>query len=585
MCSLNHGAAGPPGRVSHFRVFGHPDVVDPHDLRQAHCMADPSTSAVDERLRLSTPAGRWVLTAAVLGSAVVSLDATVVNVALPTIGRDFDARVSGLQWTVNGYSLTLAALILLGGSLGDRFGRRQVFVIGVIWFGAASLLCGLAPNLTTLILARSLQGIGGALLTPGSLAMISASFHPDDRGRAIGAWSGLGGVAGAIGPLIGGALLDLSWRLVFLINLPLTALVVVLALRHVPESMDMMAPRKLDVAGAAAGATGLGGLTYALIEAPDRGLAGVAAPALIGIAALAGFIAIERRSSHPLIPLDIFTSRQFTAANLVTFALYAALGSVFFLMAITLQVSVGLSPLLAGASLLPLTLIMLLLSARAGALAARVGPRRPMTFGPLIVAVALLLMLRIGPGSSYLLDILPAVIILGLGLSLTVAPLTAAVLAAAESRHAGVASGVNNAVARTAGLLAVAVLPIVMGLSGDDYQRPVPLAHGFHIAMSWCAGLVALSAVIAWFGIRDDVLTESPALPPAEHPLGPPAGDGAATPAGAGGTIGAAGPAGAGDSVGAGGSVGAGHPAGAAGPVPGYHCALNGPPPANLEPR
>jgi EmrB/QacA subfamily drug resistance transporter len=475
-------------------------------------MAPPVPPAAESRLRLSTPAGRWVLTAAVLGSAVVSLDATVVNIALPTIGEDFDAQVSGLQWTVNSYALTLAALILLGGSLGDRFGRRQVFVIGVIWFGAASLLCGLAPNLTTLILARGLQGVGGALLTPGSLALISASFHPDDRARAIGAWSGLGGVAGAIGPLVGGALLDLSWRLVFLINLPLTALVVVLAVRHVPESMDTQAPRRLDLAGAGAGVIGLGGLTYALIAAPEQGLAQVALPALIGITALAGFIEIERRSSHPLIPLDIFTSRQFTAANLVTFALYAALGSVFFLMVMVLQVSVGLTPLQAGASLLPLTMIMLALSARAGALAARIGPRRPMTFGPLIVAVALLLMQRIGPGSSYLIDVLPAVIILGLGLALTVAPLTAAVLAAAEMRHAGVASGVNNAVARTAGLLAVAVLPLVMGLAGDDYRRPIPLAHGFHVAMGWCAGLVALSAVIAWFGIRDDVLvsTEEP---------------------------------------------------------------------------
>ena len=549
-------------------------------------MSDPRPPA-DDRLRLSTPGGRWVLVAAVLGSAVVSLDATVVNVALPTIGRDFEARVSGLQWTVNGYSLTLAALILLGGSLGDRFGRRRVFVIGVIWFGAASLLCGLAPNLTTLILARALQGIGGALLTPGSLAMISASFHPDDRARAIGAWSGLGGVAGAIGPLIGGALLDLSWRLVFLINLPMTALVVMLAMRHVPESMDLQAPRKLDFAGAAAGAIGLGGLTYALIEAPDHGLSGVSLPALIGVAALAGFIAIERRSSHPLIPLDIFTSRQFTAANLVTFALYAALGSVFFLMAITLQVSVGLSPLLAGASLLPLTLIMLVLSARAGALAGRVGPRRPMTFGPLIVAVALLLMLRIGPGSGYLTDILPAVIILGLGLSLTVAPLTAAVLAAAKTRHAGVASGVNNAVARTAGLLAVAVLPIVMGLSGDDYQRPVPLAHGFHLAMSWCAGLVALSAVIAWFGIRDDVLATSATLPASIPPSGPgaPAADlpptaaAAARPATA---PNAAAPQATSPHTT---TPQATSPNAAAAPAETYHCSLNGPPPPDPAQR
>jgi EmrB/QacA subfamily drug resistance transporter len=528
-------------------------------------------TAAGPGLRLSTPAGRWVLTASVLGSAVVSLDATVVNVALPTIGREFDARVSGLQWTVTSYALTLAALILLGGSLGDRFGRRRVFVIGVIWFGTASLLCGLSQNLTMLILARSLQGAGGALLTPGSLAMISASFQATDRARAIGAWSGLGGLAGAVGPLVGGALLDLSWRLVFLVNLPLTVLVAFLAVRHVPESMDTEAPRRLDVAGAVAGALGLGGLTYALIEAPDRGLSGVALPALVGTAALVSFIEIERRSSHPLIPLDIFRSRQFTAANLVTLALYAALGSVFFLMAIVLQVGVGLTPLQAGASLLPLTLIMLALSARAGALAARVGPRRPMTFGPLIVATALLLMMRIGPGSSYLTDVLPAVIILGLGLSLTVAPLTATVLAAADIRHAGVASGVNNAVARTAGLLAVAVLPIVMGLSGDDYQQPVPLTEGFHVAMTWCAGLVGLSALIAWFGIRDDVLAE-PATAPATSSAGPDRPDRPDAPDAAGAAsrpepADAAGPP-------------EPTPESSAGPADFYYCSLNGPPPA-----
>jgi EmrB/QacA subfamily drug resistance transporter len=471
---------------------------------------------MSEPLRLRSASGRWVLSAAVLGSAVVSLDATVVNIALPTIGRELNADLAALQWTVNGYSLTLAALILLGGSLGDRFGRRKVFVIGVAWFGVASLLCGIAPNLPMLIAARALQGVGGALLTPGSLALISASFHADDRGRAIGAWSGLGGVAGAIGPLLGGALLDLSWRWVFLINLPLTVFVGLIAIRHVPESMNEQAPRQLDFAGSLAGVIGLGGLTYALIGAPGGSLGKVAVPLALGIAGLAAFVAIERRSSHPLIPLDIFANRQFTAANLVTFALYAALGSLFFLMAIVLQVSVGLSPLAAGSALLPLTLIMLTLSARAGAMAGRIGPRRPMTFGPLIVAAALLLMLRIGPGSSYWTDVLPAVVVFGLGLALTVAPLTATVLAAAEARHAGVASGVNNAVARTAGLLAVAVLPVVMGISGDDYQQPVALADGFHTALRWGAGLVAVSAAIAWFGIRDDVLEAPPAEAEAE---------------------------------------------------------------------
>jgi EmrB/QacA subfamily drug resistance transporter len=463
------------------------------------------------QLRLSTPTGRWVLTAAVLGSAVVSLDATVVNVALPTIGRDLDAGVSGLQWTVNGYALTLAALILLGGSLGDRFGRRRIFVFGVAWFGVASLLCGIAPNLETLVLARALQGIGGALLTPGSLAMISSSFCPEDRARAIGAWSGLGGVAAAVGPLLGGALLEQSWRLVFLINLPLTVFVIVLAVRHVPESLDPSAPRRLDVLGAATGAIGLGGITYALIAAPGSGSPVVIVAAVIGILGLVSFVLTERRSHHPLVPLDVFASRQFTAANLVTLALYAAISGVFFLLAIVLQTVVGLSPLQAGAAMLPVTALMLTLSSRTGALAARIGPRRPMTFGPLLMAGGLLLMLRIGAGGSYLLNVLPAIIVFGLGLTLTVAPLTAAVLAAAEDRHAGVASGVNNAVARTAGLLSVAVLPLVMGLSGNDFNLAAPLAQGFHRAVICCAVLVTVSAVIAWFGISDRVLKPGPA--------------------------------------------------------------------------
>ncbi|GAB3266311.1 MFS transporter [Kineosporia babensis] len=466
-------------------------------------VSNDGSGAGQAQLRLATPAGRWVLTAAVLGSAVVSLDATVVNVALPTIGQDLDAGVAGLQWTVNGYALTLAALILLGGSLGDRFGRRRIFVLGVAWFGLASLLCGLAPNLETLVLARALQGVGGALLTPGSLAMISASFCREDRARAIGAWSGLGGVAAAVGPLIGGALLEQSWRWIFLINLPLTVFVIYLAVRHVPETLDADAPRRPDLLGSATGAIGLGGLTYALIAAPSGNQPVVWIAGLVGVLGFAFFILTERRSPHPLVPLDVFANRQFTAANLVTFALYSAISGVFFLLAIVLQVVVGLSPLQAGTAMLPVTLLMLTLSSRTGALAARIGPRRPMTFGPLIMAGGLLLMLRIQPEAGYFSNALPGILVFGTGLTLTVAPLTAAVLAAAEDRHAGVASGVNNAVARTAGLLSVAVLPLLMGLSGDDFARPGALADGFHIAVLCCAVLMALSALIAWFGVKD----------------------------------------------------------------------------------
>lgn len=462
----------------------------------------------DGQVSLDEVRGRWVLFASVLGSGLAMLDATVVNIALPRIGADLDAEFSGLQWTVNGYTLSLAALILLGGSLGDRFGRRRVFVIGTVWFALASLLCGLAPNVEALVAGRMLQGVGGALLTPGSLALIQASFRPDDRARAIGAWSGLGGVAGALGPLLGGTLVEISWRLVFLVNLPFAALVVVVALRHVPESHDPDLDSRLDLAGAVLGALGLAGTTYALVRIGDSGLGPTLAPAILvsgalGLACLGAFVLVERRSTHPMLPVDIFASRQFTAANLVTFTVYAALGGVFFLLVLHLQIVAGFAPLTAGLALLPVTAAMLLLSARAGALAQRIGPRLPITVGPLVCAVALLLLLRIGPGSSYLSDVLPAVVVYGLGLSLTVAPLTAAVLAAASTRHAGVASGVNNAVARAAGLLAVAALPVLGGISGGDYRDPVAFAAGFQTAMLVCAGLLALGGVLSALTISD----------------------------------------------------------------------------------
>jgi EmrB/QacA subfamily drug resistance transporter len=440
------------------------------------------------------------------------LDGTVVNVALPDIGRDLGAGTSALQWILNGYLLTLASLILLGGALGDRYGRRRVFVLGVALFTFASLLCALAPSTELLIFARLIQGVGGALLTPGSLALIEASFRPGDRARAIGAWSGLGGVATALGPLLGGYLVGaISWRAIFVINLPLGIFVAWAALRRVPESRDPTASGRLDLGGATLAALGLGGTTYALIEAPDRGAsATILITGIGGLLALAAFFAGERRSPNPMLPLGIFSSRQFSAANGVTFVVYAALGGFFFLLVSFLQISLGYTPIEAGAASLPVTLLMLLLSARSGALAQRIGARIPLTVGPLVIAAGLLLTTRIEPGDSYATTVLPAVIVFGLGLTLVVAPVTATVLAAADSRHSGIASGVNNAVARVAGLLAVAVLPVVAGITGDSFYDPMKMTDGFHLAMVVCAALAAGGGILAWLTIEPGVLHAEP---------------------------------------------------------------------------
>jgi EmrB/QacA subfamily drug resistance transporter len=320
-----------------------------------------TSAAADDALRMGTPRGRWVLLTTVLGSGLVMLDATVVNVALERIGSDLDAGFAGLQWTINAYTLTLASLILLGGSLGDRFGRRRVFVVGVVWFAAASLLCGLAPDIATLVAARGLQGIGGALLTPGSLAIISASFQGDDRAAAVGAWSGLGGIAAAVGPLVGGVLVEWSWRLVFLVNVPVAVVVVVVAARHVPESRDPEAAQRLDVVGTVLAAAGLGVVTYALTRAGDGGFtAAVTATGVAGLAALVGFVVVEARSRHPLVPLSLFGNAQFSAANAVTFLVYAALGVLFVLLVLQLQVVADWSPLVSGSAILTVTLLMLL---------------------------------------------------------------------------------------------------------------------------------------------------------------------------------------------------------------------------------
>jgi EmrB/QacA subfamily drug resistance transporter len=456
-------------------------------------------------------AGRWVLVVAVLGSGIAFLDGTVVNVALPHIGEDLHASTSSLQWILNGYLLTLASLILPGGSLGDRYGRRRVFVVGVGVFTVASLLCAVAPNAGVLVAARLAQGIGGALLTPGSLAMIEASFRPQDRARAIGAWSGLGGVATALGPLLGGYLVEaVSWRAIFIINIPLGILVMALAPRHVPETRDPTTSGRLDFRGAALAALGLAGATYALIEGPNGMSGAVVAAGIGGVLALIAFLLEERRSDNPMMPLDIFASRQFSAANLVTFAVYAALGGFFFLFVAFLQISLGYSPIAAGAASLPVTALMLAFSARSGALAQRIGARIPLTVGPLVIAVALLLMTRLEPGDSYLSDVLPPVVIFGVGLTLVVAPVTATVLSAADARHSGIASGINNAVSRVASLLAVAVLPLVGGITGDLFYSPSAMTHGFHVAMAACAGLAVVGGILAWLTISDDVLQTEP---------------------------------------------------------------------------
>jgi EmrB/QacA subfamily drug resistance transporter len=457
-------------------------------------------------LAYSSRVGRWVLAATVLGSGIAALDATVVGIALPAIGRDFHVGEASLQWVVDAYTLSLAGLLLLGGTLGDRYGRRKVFVIGTIWFALASLLCGVAPDATTLILARALQGVGAALLTPGSLSILQASFLPDDRSKAIGAWSGLGGLATAIGPFVGGWLISaVSWRLVFFINLPVAAAVVAITARHVPESRAPDETGRLDIPGAVTITGALVGITYGLIAAPADGWtsATVLGSLLGGLALLAAFLYIESHVKDPMLPLNVFASRQFSAANAVTFVVYGALGGILFLLPTVLQVSAGYSPLASGAALLPVTAIMLILSARSGALAARIGPRLQMTAGPLVIAAGLLLLIRVTGSGGYLVDVLPAVLVFGFGLAINVAPLTSTAMSAVPAEHSGIASAVNNDVARAAGLIAVAVLPVAAGITGGTYLDRTALARGFHHALIISAIACVLGGLLAAATIRN----------------------------------------------------------------------------------
>jgi EmrB/QacA subfamily drug resistance transporter len=457
-------------------------------------------------LSYASRTGRWVLAATVLGSGIAALDATVVGIALPAIGRDFHVGEASLQWVVDAYTLSLAALLLLGGTLGDRYGRRRVFVIGTVWFALASLLCGLAPNATALIMARALQGVGAALLTPGSLAILQASFTEQDRSRAIGAWSGLGGLATAIGPFVGGWLISaVSWRLVFYINLPVAAAVVAISVRHVPESRAPGETGPLDLPGAVTITGALAGITYGLIAASGQGWssAPVLASLLGGLILLAAFLIIEARRQNPMLPLHVFSSRQFSAANAVTFVVYGALGGTLFLLPTVLQEVAGYSPLASGAALLPVTVIMLALSARSGALAAKIGPRLQMSVGPLVIAAGLLLFTRVTGSGNYLTDVLPAVLVFGLGLAINVAPLTSTAMSAVPADHAGVASAVNNDVARAAGLIAVAVLPVAAGITGNSYLHPAELSDGFRNAVLISAAACAAGGLLAAVTIRN----------------------------------------------------------------------------------
>jgi EmrB/QacA subfamily drug resistance transporter len=488
------------------------DVDDRHRAEAAHHdEVSPTAVRPDQPaagLVLHSARGRVALVATVAASGMASLDATVVNVALPHIGAEFHASISTLQWVLNGYLLSLASLILLGGALGDRLGRRKVFVIGTLWFAAASLLCAVAPDIHVLVVARVLQGIGGALLTPGSLAILQASFAERDRAAAVGAWSGLGGVAGALGPFVGGGLVDgPGWRWAFLINVPVAALAIGCAYRAVPETRDPDAARGLDLIGAGYAVGVLASSTWAFTEAGPRGWTDRTVLAACGIAVVTG-IAFVRRMLHapdPLVPPALFRNRTFTVMNLATLLLYGPLGVSFFLIAYQLQVASGWSALQAGVALLPTTILMLLLSARSGSLTQRIGPRLQLTVGPLLAGAGLLLLARIGPHASWVTDVLPGSVVFGIGLVTFVAPLTATVMASSDPAHVSVASGVNNAIARAAALAALALIPVLSGLSVA--AGPAQVTDSYRLALVIAACLTAAAAPLAFLGLRTRIPT------------------------------------------------------------------------------
>jgi EmrB/QacA subfamily drug resistance transporter len=458
---------------------------------------------------------RLTLVAAVLGSSIAMIDGTIVNVALPAIQRDLGGGLPAQQWVSNAYLLVLGSLILVGGSLGDIYGVRQVFAIGVGAFGVFSVACALAPTIEVLIAARALQGAAGALLTPSSLAIIVMAFPAGQRAGAIGAWTAWGGIAAVVGPLVGGVVVDrTSWRWIFALNVPLVVVTIVLILAAVPAGGHRVA-RRVDWVGAALCALGLAGVVYGLVEQPRYGWgdARIILALALGAMLLATFLVWERRSSEPMLKLDLFARRNFTVANVETLTMYAGISILLFFLVIYLQQVAGWSAVSSGLVTLPLTIVMFLLSRRFGMLADRLGPRLFMGIGPLVAAGGVLLLLRVGMEVSFWTDLLPGLLVFSLGLSMTVAPLTATVLADADESDAGIASAVNNAIARVAGLLGISVVGVVVAsrLPGDTFAPDHGSVSAFHIALVLCAVLVAAGGVIGLLGIvnpRRTVLAE-----------------------------------------------------------------------------
>lgn len=466
----------------------------------------PNPPNGEERLSYSSARGRWVLATVILGSGAAFLESSVVTVALPAIGRDLDLELGGVQWVMNGYLLALSALMITGGSLGDLYGRRRVFNAGLLAFAVTSALCALAPTADVLLAARILQGASAALLVPTSLAIVEASFAEEDRGAAIGAWSGWSGISGLLGPFVGGWLVDqTSWRSVFAVVVFVALAAAWLGVRYLPESHGTRTGRRRpDWVGSALVSLGLAAITFSLVEAGGRGLADprVAVSGAAGILLIAAFVVVERRISEPMLPLTIFRSRQFSGANAATLANYIAIGAMFFFLSLQLQDTLGYSALAAGAASLPATLIMLLFSAQAGRLGQRIGPRIPMTVGPIVLGAGLVLLAGIEPGDSYVESILPGVLVFGVGMTIFVAPLTTAVLGALPDERAGIASAVNNSVARLAQLLSSAALPAAAGLTASTAVGAGAFSEGFHRAMLIAAAIAALGGVISWVTIR-----------------------------------------------------------------------------------